>query len=177
MAWLKYPISFLLFYIFALLQASFFAHFNIFGAVPDLIFILFFILLFFSDSHASPFSLEKIFYAVVAGTLLDVFSYSYFGSSVVILLAEILLFKKLFNSLQVKEEKYPIGYFLFIYAIFFLIYTGVSALSIYFKNRSLLALGFSWMFLSKTVYDLFVAAIGFYIYKKLFVKKSVVRRF
>ena len=69
--WLKSILIFFLFWLFAIAQNSFFAHFNLFGAVPDIVFILFFLLVFF-ESFENYYQI--IFYAVVAGFFADIFS-------------------------------------------------------------------------------------------------------
>ena len=45
--WQKTLVVIILFYIFALLQSSFFVHFSLLGAVPNLVFAFFALLVFF----------------------------------------------------------------------------------------------------------------------------------
>src|SRR3989344_5017254 len=89
--WFNYPIIVLFFYILSLLQISFLPHFSILGITPNLVFILFFILIFFGKPDEYH---QGIFFAFIAGFILDAFSPFYFGLSILSLLA-IYFFMKL----------------------------------------------------------------------------------
>lgn len=165
---LKYLVITLLFYFFAVLQNSFFVHFNILGIAPNFVFILFFILIFFS-SHKGLYSWEDLFYSVIAGFLLDVFYYSYFGVSFVLLSIIVVIIKKLLSSLKQRKDKHSIVYFIPLFSIFFTIYDLLSGAYFYFfsvPGSSAVSFDISWIFLVKIIYNFIFAVIGFYIYKK-----------
>lgn len=155
--WLKLLIITLLFYFLGLVQNSFFVHFNILGAVPNFIFILFFILIFFSPSE-KIYSWENLFYSFAAGFFLDIFSGSYFGVSFALLSAISIIIKKTFNSLKQKKDKRPIIYFIPLFLISLTVYEAMTAAFFY---------NFNWIFLIKIIYSSIFAAPGFYFYKKL----------
>ena len=79
------------FYLFAVLQNSFFTHFNLFGAYPDLVFALFFTVIFFEKKENLN---QVLLYSILAGFFLDVFSFARFGQNIIILLAIAFLLKK-----------------------------------------------------------------------------------
>jgi rod shape-determining protein MreD len=152
-----YIIIFFLFYLFALLQNSFFVHFNLFGAFPNLVFIFFFLLLFF-DKKKSYFNV--IIFSLFAGFFLDISSYSYFGESIILLLIIGVLSKKIQSQLQEKEnDKFPFVYFLSLFIFSYIVYDLV------------LNFNLSWVFLPKIIYNVLVAGLVFYVYKKLQIKK------
>jgi hypothetical protein len=95
--WKKYLFITILFYLFALLQNSFFGGINYSFLTPNLVFIYFFSLLFFTNKK--NYNLV-IFSALMGGFLLDLFSNSYFGPSMIILLLFAILLKNIqFNFL------------------------------------------------------------------------------
>ena len=159
--WVKILITIILFYLFAVLQNSFFVHFNLFGAVPNLVFIFFFLITFFDKSKKYY---RAIFYAVVAGLFLDLFSYSYFGVSVIILLLVGFFLKKVQSSLQEKKDnKFPFIYFL---PLFIFSFAGYDLLFNLFVGN------FSKIIIAEIVYNLFAACIAFYIYRIFFAKNN-----
>lgn len=162
--WLFLLIVALLFYFFALLQESFFVHLSALGGIPNLIFAFFFVLMFFENSRAYY---HIIFYAVLAGFLLDVFSYGYLGQSMLILLCIALLVKKIQSSLSDAAEPYPLFYFV---PLFLLSSIAYEALSL-FVNRQDVTDIFSFGFLASLAYSLVFAAAGFYLYKKIMLSK------
>jgi len=166
--WKKLLAITFLFYIFALLQNSFLTHFNLFGAIPNLVFILFFSLVFFDKKDNNY---QVILYAVLAGIFLDVFSYTYLGPSIIILLIIGFLLKGIQMSLKSTEDKHPFVYFLPLFLIFLLAYNFLLGLYLYLldPNKIILAFGITTIFL--LIYNLFIASIFFYIHKKFNGKK------
>ncbi len=160
--WPKTLITMFLFYLLAVLQSSFFVRFNIMGIAPNLVFILFFIIIFF-EKNSSYY--EIMFWSIVAGFLLDVFSYSYFGVSIVLLLVIGILLKKAMQSLREKKDKYPIAYFMPLFLVFYIFYDVFSGLFLFFFDPSHIIFSFSWSLLLRTLYNLTVAIFSFYIYK------------
>jgi rod shape-determining protein MreD len=118
MIWVGYLATIALFYFFALLQNSFFTHFAFAGVTPNLVFSLFFVLLFFSGK--SKFS--PIFLAIFSGIILDIFSVAYFGTSIIILTVIALLFKKIQNSLMEGEDSRPFIFFVPLFAVALVLY-------------------------------------------------------
>jgi len=154
MIWFWPIITILLFYFFALLQSSFLIYFNLFGTVPNLIFILFFILVFFSEKD----SYYRLFFcAIMAGTFLDIFSVSKFGISIILLTLIGLAVKKIQTLLKERDDNYPFAYFFSLFLGSLLAYNLLSQnISINFNQR----------FFTEIVYSSVIAILGFFIYKK-----------
>ena len=170
--WLKSLVTIILFYLLAVLQSSFFIHFNIMGTNPNLVLILFFTIVFFKKDISYY---EIMFWAVVAGFLLDVFSYSYFGVSIVLLSIAGISVKKIILSLREREDKYPIGYFVFIFLFFNIFYDVFSGLFFFFFDPAHIIFSFNLPLISKIFCNFIIAIILFYIYKSfatLFGKKQ-----
>ena len=152
---IAFLIIFFIFYFFAILQSSFLVHFGLFGAVPNLIFILFFLLLFFE--HKSAYY-KVIFYAIIAGLFLDLLASTYFGISIALLLIIGLLVKNAQNMLREnRNDEFPIIYFLPLFIISLLVYDLI------LNPFTSFNLGFA----SEIVYSAIVAVVGYYIYKKI----------
>src|SRR3989344_9256457 len=117
--WQKILVIILLFYIFILLQNSFFVHFNLFGATPNLVFIFFFSLAFFNRKDKNY---QIIYLASIAGILLDISSYTYLGPSIISLIIIGFLLKKIQLLLKERKDNYPFAYFLPLFLVFFVIY-------------------------------------------------------
>jgi len=168
MIWFWPIITIFLFYFFALLQSSFFIYFNLFGAIPNLIFTLFFILVFFSKKDSYYIT---IFYAILAGLFLDIFSVSQLGISIILLMIIGVLIKKMQSSLNEKPDNYPFVYFLSLFLVSFLAYCLMLKASLYFLNPGFAVITLNYKFLAEIIYSLFFAVIGFYIGKK-FIKQN-----
>lgn len=153
--WLKYLIITPIFYFFAVLQNSFLVHFNISGIIPNFILIFFFLLIFFEKPDKYYLGL---FASIVAGFFLDVFSYSYFGVSIISLLIMVFLIKKTLQLLWDRSDERSIFYFIPLFTAYFIIYNM-------FLNVSL-----NWTFLIAIIYNLAFALLGFYIYLKFNIK-------
>ena len=156
--WLRLLIIFLSIGLLSILQTSFLVHFNIAGAMLNLVFILFFLIVFFSaQGETSPLlGGEDLFSAIIAGFFLDIFSSSYFGGAIILLLIIVFVFKYLFAMLKKTKDKYPIVYFAPLFILFFIIFNLPQMIS-----------HFNWIFLIEIVYNLVFAICGFYIYKRL----------
>ncbi|MBI3631479.1 MAG: hypothetical protein HY219_01260 [Candidatus Staskawiczbacteria bacterium] len=161
--WLKLLIIFLLFGLLGILQTSFLVHFNIMGAVLNLIFILFFLTVFFEESQKY---IQGIFSAVAAGFFLDALSSFYFGVSIVSLLIIYSAIKYTIYLLKKKRDKYPIVYFTPLFVLFFIIYNLSLTIVVYFLDASHLMPVFDWIFIIEIFYNLIFAFFGFYICKK-----------
>jgi rod shape-determining protein MreD len=146
-----------------MLQNSFFAHFSLWGATPNLVFIFFLLLLFFEKNSRYY---EMIFYAISAGLLLDIFSYTYFGLSAVLFLLIGFLAKRVQGALSEKKDNtFPIIYFLPLFLIFLLVYDLLSRSFLNKFNLMKIAPNMSG-FAAEIIYNLLVAAIAFYVCKK-----------
>lgn len=153
--WIKYLVITVLFYLFAVLQNSFFAHFNLFGEIPNLVFIIFFLLIFFEPKRPKGYpNYQVIFYAISAGLFLDFFAQTYFGVSIFILMVIGVATKKIQTLLREKiSNQFPFIYFLPLFLVSLIIY-------------NLLLNVFS---ISGIIFNLLIACVFFYIYKKFFV--------
>jgi rod shape-determining protein MreD len=151
--WQKFLIIILFFYIFALLQNSFFSHFNLFGAVPNLIFLFFFLLVFFLGKNNIY---QVVFLAAIAGFFLDVFSFTYLGFSIVLLLIIGFLLKKTQSLLKNRQDNYSFIYFLPLFIIFLLIYNAFSGMT------------FSSQVIFSIIYNSLAVSVLYYFYKKFF---------
>ncbi len=169
----KYPIIILSFFILALLQNSFLPYFNIMGVVPNLIFILFFILIFFSVREKVEDNFNQyydgFFISIFAGFFLDIFSSIYLpdgrqvlGISIIYLLIVYLLVKISMYFLRERQDKYLIFYFLSIFLFSFFIYNIFLNL---LSNNFSLALDFNRAIFISFLYNLILAYSGFYIHK------------
>ncbi len=162
--WLKSIFIFFLFWFFAILQNSFFVHFSLFGAAPNLVFVLFFLILFFEKRNSY---FQIIFCAILAGLFLDFFSYTYLGTSIVLLLIIGFLAKSVQSSLQEKRnDKFPFIYFLSLFFVSIIIYKSLLAVMINKFNLTQFILIPNLAIGADVVYNLLIASIAFYLYKK-----------
>ena len=149
---------------FALLQGSFLTHFTFFGAIPNLVFILFFLLVFFEKFNQSY---EVVLLSLVAGGLLDVISpYKYIGPSVILLVLIGILLKKAQSALKNKDDGYPYAYFLPLFVVFLLAYELSLGLYLFFIDPAKIVSNFGLSTIINMTYNSVVASIMFYIYKK-----------
>lgn len=161
--WLKLSTIFILFVFFAIVQTSFVIHFSILGAVPNLIFILFFSILFFEVQDCQTYG---IFSAIVGGFFLDVASYSYFGPSIVLLLIFAFVIKHILSLLKRNTDKYPIIYFLPLFLISFVFLGLILNIFFNFLNIPQSTFSLSWSYLIEILYNLFLASVFFLVRKK-----------
>ena len=164
--WIKYLIIFILFYILAILQNTFFVHFSLLGSIPNLVFAFFVVLTFFEQKSNHY---QIIFYAISAGLFLDFFSYTYFGVSVVLLLFTGFFIKKAQSLLQEKRgNKFPLSYFLPLFLVSIIVYDLFLKVFLNKFGLNQVFLIFSWSYLAEIVYNLLFAFIIFSFYKKFF---------
>jgi cell shape-determining protein MreD len=141
----------ILFYFLALFQHTFLTHYSLMGVVPNLVFILFFLLVFFETKHSYS---KVLFYSVIAGFILDIFSSIYFGESIVILIVIGFMTKRIQGTLKNIGDGYPFRYFLPLFFVLILFYDA------------LLGSLISSNFLPTIIYNLIIASIFFWTYKK-----------
>ncbi len=161
--WKKILSIIFLFYLFALLQSSFFSHFDLFGAVPNLVFILFFIVVFFEEKTNNYFIIVS---AIMAGIFLDISSYTIIGPSIILLTVIGLLLKKFQLLLKNTGDSHPFVYFLPLFAVSFLIYNFSKELYLYFVDSSRIAVHFGFPEIFLLIYNALVASILFFVYRK-----------
>lgn len=120
--WFKYPIVLLLFLIAALFQASFLPYFGIMTIAPNILFILFFVIIFLKKEKDYYF---ELFVVVIAGFCMDIFSNSYLGVSIISLFILYLFIQFTQYLFQERQDEYFVGYFvisflvsLFAYGLF-----------------------------------------------------------
>jgi len=162
--WKKLLVIILLFYLLALLQNSFFAHFNLFGTAPNLVFIFFFLLVFFEKKENNY---QVILFAIIAGAFLDIFSYTYIGPSIVLLVIIGILLKNVQSLLKNREDNRPFIYFLPLFIIFLLAYNLLLDLYLYFLDPNKIAVIISTKIIFSLIYNSFIASVSFYLYKKI----------
>jgi len=148
------------FYILTLFQSSFLVHFNISGVVPNLVLILVCLLSFFEK----PNQHLGIFGAIIGGFFLDIFSNSFIGISIIVLIIISFFIKKSLHFLKETSERYPIIYFLPLF-IFSLIFYDLALVLVSQFNLSL-------GFLIEIIYNSAFAFLGFYIFKGLYSLRS-----
>jgi len=145
------------------LQSSFFTHFNLFGAVPNLVFVLFFLIVFFEKDKSRFF----IFWAAIAGFFLDIFYCSYLGPSMVLLAIIAFLLKNTQLLLKNRKDSHPFIYFLPLFAVFLMFYDLALGLYLYFLDPNKIAPALGPQIIFALIYNLIVASALFYIFKKI----------
>ncbi len=154
----------LLFYFFAILQVSFFVHFAILGAILNPVFILFMLVVFFLPKKID----YRIFmYAIIAGLLLDAFSYTYFGISVILLFIVGYLFKKMQITLKETGDGYSPAQFFTLFLLWFAVYEIMQILYYKLFDPLHVSMLFGVSFFACIAYNAVVALVGFYIFKKI----------
>lgn len=156
--WIKLLIVSLFFYLLGIIQTSFLVHFNLVGTVPNLIFILFAVVIFFSAFRESSLTFEDFFLSVIAGLFLDALSSTFFGLSIISFLITAFIIKQSISQLEKSSQKYPVTYFAPIFVISFIIFSLL---------LPLVLPSLSWVFLVEVMYNLIFALFFFYVFKKL----------
>lgn len=121
-ALIKYPSLVLIILITTLLQYSFLPHFSIMGIVPNILFILFFLFLFFGE-NTSHF--DVILTTFTIGFFMDIFSPHYFGAKTLFLLILLFLLKTIMHFVQERQEKYFLIYFITLFLVAFTLYSAI----------------------------------------------------
>jgi len=174
MIWFWAIITIILFYFFALLQSSFFIYFSLFGAIPNFVFILFFLLTFFCSENNYY---KTIFIAILAGLTIDIFYASQIGISIVLLIIIGFLITKTQSSLKKTDDDYPFIPFFALFLTSFLAYCLLFKICLYFINPGYTIVVFSPKLLAEILYSSFFAILAFFIYKKLSRQKTSNKNF
>ena len=160
MTFWKFFIFAFLFFVLALIQNSFLPYFSVIGVVPNLVFALFFILVFFEPANRYS---EGLLYTIIAGFLLDLLSFSYFGINIGALLLTYIAIKVILHFLKERQKGYLLAYFIFIFLGSFIVYTVAIFLCTDFPHIAFL---FRWnTMVLQLAYNVITALIGFFIYK------------
>lgn len=167
--WAKYLLIVFLLYVFALLQNSFFTHFNLLGINPNLVFILFILLIFFEKK---PSNFLNIYFAVVSGFFLDIFSSIPLGWSILVLIFIGYLIKKIKEILSEKNDTHPYVYFAIVFTVSFFAYSFLLNLVVYFIADSNVFFSFNLIFWYKLLYNLILASAFFFVYKKFMIENN-----
>lgn len=159
--WFKHLIVIFLFFIFFFAQTIFLPRFNIISSVPNFVFVLFFLIIFFEEKKGYD---HNFFPAFVAGFFLDIYPLSYFGLSIV-LLSVVHFFKETADYfLEKTQGKYIIFYFISLFSACFVLYDVL----IYFLSFLLnFQFNFGWRTLQSLAYSLIFAIAGFYVWKTI----------
>lgn len=171
--WQKSLIIVLLFYFFALLQNSFLSHFNLFGITPNLVFILYFLLIFTAktDEHINN-NYYIISLSFVAGLFIDIYSYTYLGPSIIVLLIISYLLKKTKSLLQNRDNSFPFEYFLPLFIICMLIYDLFIGSYLRFLEPNKIAMISVFQLIASLIYNSIIASLFFVLNKKINEKLS-----
>jgi len=163
----KFLIYTLIFFIASLIQVSFLPHFGIAGVFPNLIFILFFIFLLENSQANNQKQYYQIFFLIaIAGLFSDIFSPYSFGISIFVLCA-VYYFKEIITHFFSGEsDKDSMLYFMAIFLACFFVNNIIFnfVLSLYGDHKINYSLS---LFFVNLIYNSVLAAIGFYIYKKV----------
>ncbi len=157
---LKWCIFLVVVFSAAVAEVSFVTRFNIFGAVPNLVFMVFFLALFLSGKNNYQW---HFFIAVTAGVFLDVIGSRYFGISSVALLILYGVNLAIWRFFQQTQGQHQIFYFAGLFFGSLLLYDGLLYLaSIIFSFSFELGLQ---TFIG-LCYSLIVACAAFFLYQK-----------
>lgn len=149
--WFKYPIFIIALILAAIVQSSFWPYLAIAKTVPNLIFIVFFIIIFFEKN--SEYMLG-FFMALLAGFLLDIILSLNFGISIASLLVIYIVYKIVSRFLKEAQGKSLTLYFAGMFSVAFLVYHVIAGTPTIYG----------------LLYSLAMAMIGFYFYKTFFYK-------
>lgn len=161
--WQKPFIIIFLFYLFALLQNSFFVHFSFFGLIPNLIFIFFFSLVFFLKKERGY---QVIYYSALAGLLLDMYSGTFIGPAILILMVLGFMLKKMQSSLKSMDDNYPFGYFSSLFLLFYAGFRVLIMLYLQFIDPLHISFILNFNFLIEIIYNSVIASVFFYVLKR-----------
>ena len=155
----------IVFYLLALIQSSFLIHFSLFGVIPNFILILVCLLSFFSFSGGNRDEKISLYSAFLGGFLLDIFSSSFLGLSIIVLLIISILIKKSLRVLREQTELYSIIYFILLFITSLIFYDLFLSIAFYWLYSAPLQFNL-WIILTKMIYNLIFALPAFFIFKK-----------
>lgn len=156
---INHLIIILLSFIFASLQVGFLPNYSFFGAVPNLVFVLFFLVIFFSNEK---YGLYQALYSLFFGILIDMFSnpYKFIGVYLILFLIMGFALKKLQRFFFSSFDRFPLDQFIFLFLFFCAIFE--------FTQFEFLLSNIFWL----TIACSFVfSLLGFYIFKSKYAKE------
>jgi len=148
---------FAVFFLASLVQVSFLPYFSISGALPNVIFTVFFLSIFFANTKSYAFGL---FVCIIAGFFLDLISSFYFGVSMAALLGVYAAYHLSFGVLHQRNESARIFYFLAYFAAALVVYNALLWLLLKVMG-SQLYVGIPLVI--SMPYSLLLGIIGFYV--------------
>lgn len=144
-----------------MLQSSFLSTLAIMSQVPNIVFILFFVIIFFEDKHQYDLGFWS---AVIAGFFLDNLTISRFGVAIAALLVVYFLEKLIAHFIKEQQGKFIILYFIFVFIGSYVVFNA----SVYLFSV-LLGSQFNYPFdlsiIVALLYNLIFACVGFYVFK------------
>lgn len=166
--WFKYPLLILALLLLGLLQSSFLAYFGIMGIVPNLIFIVFFTVIFFESKHTYEFGFWA---AIISGFFVDIVFGYYFGISIGVMLSIYLLHKTTVHFFKETRDRFSIFYFIPIFLAFLVIYHALLYV-ILTVLRMPINMRLDVSFIVLLMYNLIFALAAFYLYRNLAGRKE-----
>jgi rod shape-determining protein MreD len=163
--WLKLLLITLVFFLVACVQNSFLPHTTIMGVAPNIIFILFFVLVFFEKKDAYY---RGFFLAIIAGFISDLFLSSYFGASIISFLATYLAIKTMLYFLKERQEKYLLVYSIPMFLLCLAIYNSLLYALVHFPYIKVTV---DKNILIELLYNTVVALVVFFLAKTIYYKK------
>ncbi len=152
-------------YLLTLIQTSFLVHFNILGVIFNLVLVFVCLLSFFEG----PTQRWGFFAAVIGGFFLDIFSTSFIGISIFVLVLISFIFKISLYILKERPEKHPLIYFIPLFIFSVLLYTlSLNFISFIIKSSSFQISPIS--LLVEITLNFLLSLIGFYFFKKFKLK-------
>jgi hypothetical protein len=151
---LKSLFIFFLLYFFALLQNNFLMRLNPILSGLNLVFVFFILFIFFKQDIEY---FQIIFWAIIAGLFLDIFSVSLFGLSIFLLVLIGTIIKKIIQLLKISDDKYSFWKFFLIFSFSYFVYNF---------------LNFNWFIIINFAMNLALASAGFFIFKFLLKKNE-----
>lgn len=159
--WFKYPIVLLLFLITGLFQASFLPYFGIMTIIPNVLFILFFLIAFLKEEKDYYY---ELFVIITAGFFLDIFSDNRLGVSIISLFVLYLLIQFTRHLLQEHQDEYFVGY----YVLSFLICLFVYGFFVQLLSHPLgMGMNVGIPTVVQILYNVTVALAGLYAYEEI----------
>lgn len=159
--WFKYPIILLLFLITALFQAGFLPYFSIMNVAPNLLFILFFIVVFLKAEKDYYY---EFFLVITAGFFLDIFFNGRLGVSILSLFILYLAIQFTRHLLEEYQDEYFVGYYVLSFLVCFFAYGFLIQLLL---HPLTIGMNVGIVTLVQILYNVTVALLGLYAYEQI----------
>ncbi len=117
--WTKLSVVTLIFFLLTLIQNTFLTHISLLGVAPNVVFTLFFTVVFFQkfDEHYLD-----IFFAIIVGFFIDIYSISFFGPGIVSLVLVYVVIKTAIYFIKEGMGSYMLLYFLPLFLVCLIFY-------------------------------------------------------